>query len=139
MPGRPEKVSYESAPNIDLVRGMHTHWVLSSERNDADEVNLGICHHDADMADLVWDQTFDEIFYCAKGKLKVFFEDKKTGKKGELVANEGEALFLPRDQHYVLTATGVDSVNVFTHKGHDLSMFPDYSKQLSKLKENSSS
>jgi len=134
MPGKPQKVTYEATPNIDLVRGMHTHWVVSHERNAADEVCMGICHHEANMADLVWDQTFDEIFYCAKGKLKVIYEDKKSGKTGEMIANEGEALFLPRDVHYVLTATGVDSVNVFTHKGQALSMFPDYSKELSALK-----
>lgn len=134
MPGKPEKVSYEMTPYTDLTKGMHTAWVISKERNDADEVNMGICHHDKDMADLVWDQKIDEIFYCAAGQLKVYWNDSR-GNKGEMTANPGEAIFLPRDYHYVLTKTGVDSINVFTHKGRDLSNHVEYSAKLKALKK----
>jgi len=129
----PAKVTYDGTPNVDLVKGMHTRWVVSQERNGADEVNMGICYHDADMADLNWDQAIDEVFYCAKGKLKILWDDRKTGKSGEFVANEGEAIFLPRGFHYILRATGVPSINVFTHKGRMLSNRPEYSKQLAQM------
>jgi homogentisate 1,2-dioxygenase len=135
MPARPEKVSFENTPNIDLVRGMHARWVISSEANDSDEVGVAIIHQDSDMADLSWDGKIDEVFFCAKGKLKVLFQDKDNTIKGEMMADEGEALFLPRGFHFKLQNTGVDSISVLIHKARLLTNHPEYSEQLKQIRQ----
>jgi homogentisate 1,2-dioxygenase len=131
MVSKPELIVREDLPKIDLARGMHSCWVVSLERNGADQINMGICKHEANMDDLVWDQAYDEVFYCARGKLRLLYDDGK-GNKGDLVANEGEVLFAPRGYHYILRATGVESINVYAHGAHTLDFSKEYSESLQK-------
>ena len=68
------------------------------------------------MADLKWTAKVEEACYVVKGSIRVRWESEH-GDKGEVVAHEGEQIFLPRGLNYSLQATGEPAVNVFAIAG----------------------
>ena len=51
-----------------------------------------------------------------KGSIRVAWDDGR-GQSGEVVAREGEQIFLPRGYQYALKSTGEPAVNVFAIAG----------------------
>lgn len=104
----------EAMPRLRFVRGMESGVFVSKERDGARYFSQGLCFHDADMDDLVWDETgWDEAFLCLKGKLLVLIEDA-DGNTAEYEVNEGDHFWAPAGYKYTLRATGVDSINFWT-------------------------
>src|SRR5437867_2386490 len=61
------------------------------------------------------------VIEVVKGSIKVRWE-AEGGKVGELVAREGEQIFLPRGLSYALQATGEPAINVFAIAGGSTSV-----------------
>lgn len=110
------KVGKDDIPALDLVKGMHTRYNVCQETAGTELLRMGVCHHDADMADLKWDGKVEEAFYVAKGSIKVLWEGE-SGERGEAVIHEGEQIFLPKGYHYTLRSTGEPAINVFAIAG----------------------
>jgi hypothetical protein len=101
-------------PRLRFVKGMESGIFISKERDGARYYSQGYCFHDADMDDLVWDETgWDEAFLCVKGKLHVIVEDT-DGNTAEYEINEGDHFWAPAGYKYTLRATGIDSINFWT-------------------------
>ena len=90
--------------------------LFRSETVGSDTLRMGVCNHAPDMADLKWSGKVEEAFYVAKGSIKVRWE-AEGGEAGEVVAREGEQIFLPRGLNYALRATGEPAINVFAIAG----------------------
>jgi len=118
---RPLKVGVSAVPALELVKGMNTTYNVCQETVGSDTLRMGVCHHGPDMADLKWAGKVEEAFYVAKGSIKVRWE-VEGGETGELVAREGEQIFLPRGLNYALQATGEPAVNVFAIAGGSTSV-----------------
>lgn len=111
----PKLVKANEVPTMERVHGLFLQWRVTKDKDGADEVLMGIIRLETDSADPVWDGRLDEIFYCVSGKLKAVHDDGK-GSKGELAASPNEALFLPRGHHYVMRATGLETLTIFCKK-----------------------
>ena len=120
-PARPVKVGAKAIPALELVKGMNTTYNVCQETVGSDSLRMGVCNHGPDMADLKWTGKVEEAFYVAKGSIKVRWE-AEGGKVGELVAREGEQIFLPRGLSYALQATGEPAINVFAIAGGSTSV-----------------
>ena len=95
---------------------MNTTYNVCRETVGSDTLRMGVCNHAPDMADLKWSGKVEEAFYVAKGSIKVRWE-AEGGEAGEVVAREGEQIFLPRGLNYALQATGEPAINVFAIAG----------------------
>jgi 4-oxalocrotonate tautomerase len=115
-PARPVKVGARSIPPLELVKGMNTTYNVCQETVGSDTLRMGVCNHAPDMADLKWTGKVEEAFYVAKGSIQVRWE-AEGGETGEVVAREGEQIFLPRGLNYALQATGEPAINVFAIAG----------------------
>jgi 4-oxalocrotonate tautomerase len=115
-PARPVKVGRANVPPLELTKGMNTQFNVCHETVGADALRMGVCNHAPDMADLKWTAKAEEAFYVVKGSIRVRWESEH-GDKGEVVAHEGEQIFLPRGLNYSLQATGEPAVNVFAIAG----------------------
>ena len=115
-PARPVKVGRASVPPLELTKGMNTQFNVCHETVGSDALRMGVCNHAPDMADLKWTAKAEEAFYVVKGSIRVRWESEH-GDKGEVVAHEGEQIFLPRGLNYSLQATGEPAVNVFAIAG----------------------
>lgn len=103
-----------SMPRLRFVRGMESGIFISREREESQFYSQGLCFHDADMDDLVWDEvSWDEAFYCMKGRLLVIVKDAK-GTKTEFSVEEGDHFWAPAGYEYTLRASGIDSINFWT-------------------------
>ena len=120
-PARPVKVGRASVPPLELTKGMNTQFNVCHETVGADALRMGVCNHAPDMADLKWTAKAEEAFYVVKGSIRVRWESEH-GDKGEVVAHEGEQIFLPRGLNYSLQATGEPAVNVFAIAGGQTSV-----------------
>ena len=118
---RPVKVSAKSVPPVELVKGMNTTYNVCQETVASDTLRMGVCHHAPDMADLKWTAKAEEAFYVVKGSIKVRWE-AEGGESGDVVAREGEQIFLPRGLNYALQANGEAAVNVFAIAGGSASV-----------------
>ena len=104
----------KSRPAWEFSKGMNTYMRISTEIEGSRNAIQGWCEHAPDFEPMVWDQAnWDELFFCHKGSLKVLARDKHGAEK-ELVAQEGDSMFLPAGFHYTLLATGEQSVNYWT-------------------------
>jgi len=114
---KPKVITLEEThrrPLWEFSKGMNTYMRVSTEMDGARNVIQGWCEHAPDLEPMIWDQAnWDEIFFCAKGSLKVLAEDR-DGNKMELVAKEHETMFLPAGFKYTLLPTGEPAVNVWT-------------------------
>ncbi len=120
-PPRPVKIPARAVPPLELVKGMNTTYNICQETVASDTLRMGVCHHAPDMADLKWSGKAEEAFYVARGSIKVRWE-AEGGESGEVVAREGEQIFLPRGLNYALQATGEPAVNVFAIAGGSTSV-----------------
>lgn len=101
-------------PRLRFSRGCESGIFISRERDEARFYSQGLCFHDADMDDLTWEGvSWDEAFYCMKGKLRVVVTDAE-GNEAEFIVNEGEHFWGPAGYKYSLKATGVESINFWT-------------------------
>lgn len=114
---KPKVITHEETharPAWEFSKGMNTYMRICTEIEGSRNAIQGWCEHDADFELMIWDQAnWDELFFCHKGVLKVKAEDR-NGKTKELVANEGESMFLPAGFTYTLMPSGVPSVNLWT-------------------------
>ena len=110
------KVGRDVIPPVELSRGMGTRYNVCQETVGTELLRIGVCHHAPDMADMTWEGRCEEAFYVAKGSIKVLWENDR-GERGEVVAREGEQLYLPKGNRYTLRATGEPAVNVFAIAG----------------------
>lgn len=114
---KPKVITHEEThrrPVWEMSKGMNTYMRITTEIEGAQNAIQGWCEHEPDAEPMVWDQAnWDELFFCVKGRLKVIAEDK-DGKKKELIAKEGESMFLPAGFTYTLMPTGEPSVNLWT-------------------------
>src|SRR5262245_50706539 len=115
-PARPVKIGAKAIPPLELVKGMHTTYNVCQETVGSDTLRMGVCHHGPDMADLKWAGKVEEAFFVVKGSIKLSWEGD-GGQAGEVVAREGEQIFLPRGLSYGLEATGEPAVNVVAIAG----------------------
>jgi uncharacterized RmlC-like cupin family protein len=116
MPPKVKKVGAEAVPPVELVKGMHTRYNMCSETVGAEHLKMGVCHHDADMADLRWEVQGEEAFYIAKGSVKLKWEND-AGEKGEAILRAGDQAFLPGGYRYTMSSNGEPAVNVFAVAG----------------------
>jgi hypothetical protein len=104
----------EKMPRLQFSKGCESGIFISRERDEARFYSQGLCFHDADMEDLVWDETsWDEAFYCIKGQLRVLVSDIE-GNEAEFVVEEGDHFWAPAGYKYTMKATGVESINFWT-------------------------
>jgi hypothetical protein len=98
-------------PRLEFSKGCESAVFVSRERDDARWFYLGLCYHAADMEDFEWEQvSWDEAFYCVKGRLRLHVRDDE-GNEAELIVEEGEHIYVPAGYWYTLKATGIDSLN----------------------------
>jgi mannose-6-phosphate isomerase-like protein (cupin superfamily) len=103
-----------SMPKIPYAKGCASAVFVSTEKDDSRYFTQGMCFHEPDMEDFVWDQTrWDEGLFCVKGKLHLHVRDA-DGNETDIYANEGEHIFVPAGYTYTLKATGVFSLNYWT-------------------------
>ena len=123
---KPKVITLEEThrrPLWEFSKGMNTYMRVSTEMDGARNVIQGWCEHAPDLEPMIWDQAnWDEIFFCAKGSLKVLAEDR-DGNKMELVAKEHETMFLPAGFKYTypevqLTGVGSSEGTLTTHTHH---------------------
>lgn len=101
-------------PRLRFVEGMESGVFISREREESQFYSQGLCFHDADMDDLVWDEvSWDEAFYCMKGRLIVIVKDS-DGNVAEFSVEEGDHFWAPAGYEYTLRASGIDSINFWT-------------------------
>lgn len=101
-------------PRYRFVPGMESGIFISRERDESRFYSQGLCFHDADMDDLVWEEvSWDEAFYCMKGQLVILVKDIE-GNEAEFVVDEGDHFWAPAGYTYTLRASGVDSINFWT-------------------------
>lgn len=114
---RPKVITHEEThrrPVWEFSKGCNSYLRISRELDGAQNAIQGWCEHDPDMEPFSWKQAnWDELFFCVKGSLKVIAEDG-DGNKKELLAKEGESIFLPAGFTYTLEPTGEPSVNFWT-------------------------
>ena len=110
------KIPAKVVPPVELSKGMDTTYNVCQETVGSDTLRMGVCHHAPDMADMKWEGKAEEAFYVVKGSIRVAWDDGR-GQSGEVVAREGEQLFLPRGYQYALKSTGEPAVNVFAIAG----------------------
>jgi mannose-6-phosphate isomerase-like protein (cupin superfamily) len=110
------KIGRDVIPPVELSTGMGTRYNVCQETVGTELLRMGVCHHAADMADMAWEGKSEEAFYVAKGSIKVVWENDR-GERGEVVAREGEQLYLPRGNRYILRATGEPAINIFAIAG----------------------
>ena len=122
------KLGRSDIPAIDLVKGMHTRFNVCHETVASEALRMGVCHHDADMADLKWAATSEEAFYIAKGSVKVAWEND-AGEKGEAIVREGEQIYLPSGFRYTLSSNGEPAINVFALGGNSTSLTNDLGQE----------
>ena len=106
------KIPAKVIPPVELSKGMNTTYNVCQETVNSDTLRMGVCHHAADMADMKWEGKAEEAFYVVSGSIRVAWSDGRD-KHGEVVARQGEQIFLPRGYQYVLKSTGEPAVNVF--------------------------
>ncbi len=133
----------EAMPRLQFTGGMRSGVFISKEREDSRYFSQGLCFHDADMEDLVWDEIgWDESFLCLKGKLLVFAKDV-DGNVSEFEIEEGDHFWAPAGYEYTMRATGVDSINFWTMgpvqrtgwRYTDEEYAPPYSAELVQMRE----
>ena len=101
-------------PRLRFVKGCESGIFISRDRDESRFYSQGLCFHDADMDDLTWEGvSWDEAFYCMKGKLRVVVTDAE-GNQVEYLMNEGDHFWGPAGYKYTLKATGVESINFWT-------------------------
>jgi uncharacterized RmlC-like cupin family protein len=110
------KIPSKVIPPVELSKGMNTTYNVCQETVSSDTLRMGVCHHAADMADMKWEGKAEEAFYVVSGSIRVAWDDGR-GNHGEVVARQGEQIFLPRGYQYVLKSTGEPAVNVFAIAG----------------------
>ncbi len=110
------KIEKNVIPPVELSKGMNTRYNVCHETVGTELLRMGVCHHDADMADMQWEGKSEESFYVAQGSIKVLWENDQ-GERGESVARAGEQLYLPRGNRYTLRATGEPAINIFAIAG----------------------
>lgn len=113
---QPEVVTHDETEQLPVWHfsdGCRTYPRITLERNGAANMVQGWCEHDADMEPFSYDQdNWDETYFCVKGTLKVIAEDD-DGNSKELIAEEGESIFLPAGYRYTVAPSGEDSVNLW--------------------------
>lgn len=101
-------------PRLQFVPGMESGIFISRERDESRFYSQGLCFHDANMDDLVWEEvSWDEAFYCMKGQLVVLVKDLE-GNEAEYIVDEGDHFWAPAGYTYTLRASGIDSINFWT-------------------------
>jgi len=110
------KIPAKVIPPVELSKGMNTTYNVCQETVNSDTLRMDVCHHAADMADMKWEGKAEEAFYVVSGSIRVAWSDGRD-KHGEVVARQGEQIFLPRGYQYVLKSTGEPAVNVFAIAG----------------------
>jgi hypothetical protein len=101
-------------PRLRFRPGCESGIFISRERDESRFYSQGLCFHDANMEDLVWDEvSWDEAFYCMKGVLIVHAEDAE-GNFAKFEIHEGDHFWAPAGYKYTMTASGVDSINFWT-------------------------
>lgn len=101
-------------PPWHMTKGMTSYIRISTEIEGSRNAIQGWCEHEPDFEVMIWEQpNWDELFFCHKGSLKVIARER-SGKEKELVAKEGETIFLPAGFRYTLLPTGEPSVNYWT-------------------------
>ena len=126
------KIPAKVIPPAELSKGMDTTYDVCQETVGSDTLRMGVGHHAPDMADMKGEGKAEEAFYVVRGSIRVAWDDG-CGQNGEVVAREGEPLFLPRGYHYALRSTGEPAVNVFAIAGGSTaigSIKPDASRML---------
>jgi uncharacterized RmlC-like cupin family protein len=111
-----KRVGSKDIPPVELVRGMHTQYNVCAETVGSEFLRMGVCHHDANMADLNWEVKGEEAFYVARGSIKLMWESD-SGERNETILREGDQVFLPTGYRYTLRANGEPAVNVFAIAG----------------------
>jgi hypothetical protein len=115
---KPLVVTVEDQKTIPIFpypfKGMHTRPNVNSWMHDSKLFHMGTCDHAPDMDDATFELEADkcEIFYCAKGSLRLLWEDDK-GNQGDLRCKEGEHMWLPGGYKYTLKATGEQAKNIW--------------------------
>jgi uncharacterized RmlC-like cupin family protein len=127
------KLKAADIPPMDLTKGMHTRYLVCRETVGSEALRMGVCNHEPDMADLKWEGKSEESFYVAKGSIRLIWEGE-GGERGDVVVREGELIYLPKGNRYILRATGEPAINVFGIGGTATSLEPivgaDRAKQL---------
>ena len=101
-------------PRLRFVKGMESGIFVSREREESRFYSQGLCFHDANMEDLVWDEvSWDEAFYCMKGQLVIIVKDTERN-SAKFTIEEGDHFWAPAGYEYTLRASGVDSINFWT-------------------------
>ena len=101
-------------PRLRFTKGCESGIFISRERDESRFYTQGLCFHDADMDDLVWEEvSWDEAFYCMQGELRIVVKDLE-GNKAEFTVDEGDHFWAPAGYEYTLKASGVDSINFWT-------------------------
>ncbi|MGB1885135.1 MAG: hypothetical protein ACPHUF_14620 [Gammaproteobacteria bacterium] len=101
-------------PRLKFTNGCESGIFISRERDESRFYSQGLCFHDADMDPLEWQEvSWDEAFYCMKGKLVVAVSDS-DGNELEYIVEEGDHFWAPAGYKYILKASGVDSINFWT-------------------------
>lgn len=104
----------ERMPRLRFTKGCESGIFISRERDGSRFYSQGLCFHDADMDDLVWEEvSWDEAFFCLKGQLVVHVKDI-DGNEADYTIEEGEHFWAPAGFTYTLKASGVDSINFWT-------------------------
>jgi|GEM_PF-2467636 len=117
------KLSANDIPAMELVKGMHTRYNVCRETVGSEGMKMGVCHHEADMADLKWEGKTEESFFVARGSIRLLWEGG-TGERGDTVVREGEQIYLPKGFRYILRATGEPAINIFAIGGTSTSVEP---------------
>jgi uncharacterized RmlC-like cupin family protein len=120
---RPIKLGKADVPPVELAKGMRTQYNICHETVISEKLRMGVCHHAPDMADLIWQGMNEEAFYVVRGSIRLIWESS-AGEKGDLLAKEGEQIYLPKGLRYILRATGEPAVNVFAISGDSTSLVP---------------
>ncbi len=114
---RPKVITEEDTkqrPRWEFSKGCNTYLRVTAEVEGCNSAVQGWTEVDAGMEPLTWKQaSWDEIFLCTKGVIKLVAEDV-DGNKLELSAKENETIFAPGGYTYTLLPSGVDSVVVWT-------------------------
>jgi hypothetical protein len=114
---RPELITEADThklPMWEFTKGCNTYIRVSTEMQGCVSGMQGWTEQAADMEPLTWKQaSWDEIFYCVKGIIRLVAEDAK-GSKEEIVAKEGETIYVPGGYIYTLLPSGVDTVNLWS-------------------------
>jgi hypothetical protein len=101
-------------PRLRFSKGCESGIFISRERDESRFYSQGLCFHDADMDDLTWEGvSWDEAFYCMKGRLRVVVTDAE-GNEADFIIEEGDHFWGPAGYKYSLKATGVESINFWT-------------------------